>query len=32
MADYNKYGFSAIATKPYSAGDLERILHNILKK
>ena len=32
MADYKQYGFSAIAAKPYSAGDLERILHNILKK
>ena len=32
MADYKKYGFSAIATKPYSTGELERILHNILKK
>jgi PAS domain S-box-containing protein len=31
MAHFRKYGFSAIATKPYSAGEMERILHGVIK-
>jgi len=31
MADYKKYGFSAVVTKPYSAGELERVLRSVLK-
>jgi len=31
MADYKKHGFSAVVTKPYSAGELERTLRSILK-
>ena len=32
MADYPKYGFSAVVTKPYSTIEIERTLHNLLKK
>ena len=31
MADYKKHGFSAVVTKPYSAGELERTLRSILE-
>lgn len=31
MADYKKYGFSAVVTKPYSVGELEKKLRSILK-
>ena len=31
MADYEKHGFSAVVTKPYSVGELERTLRSILK-
>jgi PAS domain S-box-containing protein len=30
MADFRKYGFSAVMTKPYSVGEMERTLHRIL--
>jgi len=30
MADFKKYGFSAVATKPYSVGELEKILRRII--
>ena len=30
MAKYKQYGFSAVATKPYSAGELERTLQRLL--
>jgi hypothetical protein len=29
---YRKYGFSAVATKPYSTGRLEKTLHRLLNK
>ena len=32
MSEYKKYGFSAVITKPYSVGQLEETLHNLLKK
>ena len=32
MANYKKYGFSAIVTKPYSATQLERSLRSLLRK
>jgi len=31
MAKFRKYGFSAVATKPYSVGELERTLSRILR-
>ena len=31
MADFKKYGFSAVVTKPYSVGELERTLHRMLR-
>jgi len=30
IADYQKYGFSGVTTKPYSAAEMERILHSVL--
>jgi signal transduction histidine kinase/ActR/RegA family two-component response regulator len=30
MADFKKYGFSAVVTKPYSFGELEKTLRNML--
>jgi DNA-binding NarL/FixJ family response regulator len=30
MADFKKYGFSAVVTKPYSVGELEKTLRSIL--
>jgi len=30
MADFKKYGFSAVVTKPYSVGELEKTLRNML--
>jgi len=30
MNDFKKYGFSAAVTKPYTIGELEKTLHNIL--
>ena len=30
MSKFREYGFSAIATKPYSVGELERILRRML--
>ena len=30
MADYKKYGFSAVAAKPYGVGQLEKILASVL--
>ena len=30
IAKFRKYGFSAVVSKPYSAGELERILQRIL--
>jgi two-component system cell cycle sensor histidine kinase/response regulator CckA len=30
MSDYEKYGFSAVVTKPYSVRELEKILHGII--
>jgi PAS domain S-box-containing protein len=32
MADFKKYGFSAVVTKPYSVGELERTLRSVLRK
>ena len=32
MADYEKYGFSAVVTKPYSVAQIEKTLHNLLRK
>ena len=32
MADYKKYGFSAVVTKPYSVGELEKTLSSLLKR
>jgi len=32
MADFKKYGFSAVATKPFSVDELERTLHRILSE
>ncbi|HEY83332.1 MAG TPA: PAS domain S-box protein [Dehalococcoidia bacterium] len=32
MADFKKYGFSAVVTKPYSAGELEKTLHSLLRE
>ena len=32
MSDYKKYGFSAVVTKPYSVGELEKTLHKLLSK
>ncbi|MFC1986777.1 response regulator [Chloroflexota bacterium] len=32
MSDYKKYGFSAVVTKPYSVGQLEKTLQGLLKK
>jgi two-component system cell cycle sensor histidine kinase/response regulator CckA len=31
MADFYKYGFSAVVAKPYSVGELERALHRMLR-
>ncbi|MFC1943434.1 PAS domain S-box protein [Chloroflexota bacterium] len=31
MAKFREYGFSAVATKPYSTGELERTLRRILR-
>ena len=31
MADYKKYGFSAVVAKPYSVGELGKTLRSILK-
>ncbi|RLC63261.1 MAG: response regulator [Chloroflexi bacterium] len=32
MAEFRDYGFSAVVTKPHSAGELERTLHRMLRK
>jgi two-component system, cell cycle sensor histidine kinase and response regulator CckA len=32
MNNYKKYGFAAAVTKPYTIGELEKTLHDILKK
>jgi len=32
MADFKKYGFSAVVTKPYSVGELEKTLHSMLRQ
>ena len=31
MADFKGYGFSAVATKPYSIAQIEKVLHNLLR-
>jgi DNA-binding NarL/FixJ family response regulator len=30
MAEYKKYGFKAVVTKPYSVGEMEKTLHSVL--
>jgi PAS domain S-box-containing protein len=32
MANYSKYGFSAIVAKPYSAQEMQQVLYNVLNK
>ena len=32
MADYEKYGFSAVVAKPYGVADVEKTLQSLLKK
>jgi len=32
MSKFRKYCFSAVVTKPYSIGELERALYNLLRK
>ncbi|MGB2878150.1 MAG: ATP-binding protein, partial [Dehalococcoidales bacterium] len=32
MANYKEYGFTDIVTKPYSVGDVEKILRNIINE
>jgi CheY-like chemotaxis protein len=32
MHDYKKYGFSAVISKPYSIGELEKTLHQVLHR
>jgi DNA-binding NarL/FixJ family response regulator len=32
MAEYKKYGFSAVVTKPYTADKIGKTLRNLLKK
>jgi DNA-binding NarL/FixJ family response regulator len=32
MADFEKHGFSAVVTKPYSAGELEKTLRSLLRE
>lgn len=32
MADFKKYGFTAVAVKPYNIGELSRIFHEISKR
>jgi two-component system cell cycle sensor histidine kinase/response regulator CckA len=31
MTEYKKYGFGAVATKPYSIDQMEETLHNLLE-
>ena len=32
MADFKGYGFSAVATKPYSVAQIEKMLQSLLRK
>ena len=32
MADYKKYGFSAVVAKPYSVAQIEKTLQSLLRK
>ena len=32
MADYQKYGFSAVIVKPFSVGELEKTLRDLLSR
>ena len=30
MSEYKEYGFSDVITKPYSVGQMEKTLHNLI--
>ena len=32
MADFRKYGFGAVVTKPYNITKIEKALHGVIKK
>jgi hypothetical protein len=32
MSEYDKYGFSAVMTKPYNVAEIETTLRSLLKK
>jgi two-component system, cell cycle sensor histidine kinase and response regulator CckA len=32
IEDYGRYGFSGILTKPYDAGELDRILQEVIRR